>query len=290
VMGGFFYKARHQIWRTYDLFFFLIFLGSFIVDMVMLADYDDWQDSFSPATTMYRSMDGTHLSFRVANRYRAGIIAIMTLRFLVLGSFSLSRLTTIVFARLLCIYVLLGILLVPFVCSLTLLVMVLEQGSPIQVVSFGNALRDIMLIVTGVTDRLTAATPRVGRQSGWSVVFYLFLITFVWVMIVPTLIAWAVVVYENAVDYRREREERRRASSESNEKSLEKALTSSLPPSQPPAGGPLMKRYTSDTEGDREADKSAVQILWEGSIQVIQTTWMRIKSWRRDTKHKTEDM
>ena len=160
---------------------------------------------------MYRSMDIAHLSFRIANRYRAGIIAMMTLRFLVLGSFSLSRLTTMVFGKLMCIYILLGVLLVPFVCSLTVLVMVLEQGSPVQVVSFGNALRDILLIVTGVTDRLTAATPRIGRQSGWSVVFYLFVIAFVWVLIVPTLIAWAVVVYERAVEMRREMEEKKHA-------------------------------------------------------------------------------
>ena len=287
LMGGFFYKARFQMWRTYDLAFAIIFLASFIVDMVMLGDYARWQDTYNPATTQYKSMDSAHNSFLIANRFRAAIIVMITLRFLVQGAFSLSRLTTLVFTRLLCVYILLGILLVPVVCAMTLLVMVLEQGSPVQVVTFGAALRDIFLIVTGVTDRLTAATPKIVRQTGWSIVFYLFLITFTWVLVVPTLIAWAVVAYERAVDMKNKRlkSTKKLASPPSNvqpplpkpeqssptvhreDEKFDKALDATFPT-------PVhMQRVMSDTAYDPLVDKSAVQVLFEGTSDFSKGIW-----------------
>ena len=129
--------------------------------------------------------------------------------------------------------------------------MVLEQGSAIRIVSFGNAIWDILLIVTGVTDRLTSATPRVGRQTGWSVVFYLFLITFTWVLVVPTLIAWAVVTYERAVAEKSKYFEQAALElTESNESSNVGNSSSS-------------RRVDSGTEYNPQEEKGAVQIVAE---------------------------
>jgi hypothetical protein len=235
------------------------------MDMILLQDYQTWQNEFDSATIMYKSLDGAYSFAQATSRYRSAVILLIMLRFMLQGSFSLSRMTTVMFSRLVCVYIILLIMLIPFIAALAFLVMVLEVGSPLQVVDFGNAIRDIFLIVTGVNDRLTAATPRIGRQTGWSIVFYLFLITFTWVLVVPTLIAFAVLAYERASNDKSKylEEEALVTSAQSLLSEDERGFSTS-----PPAA---LKRVLSATDFDPNEEKSAVQILFEGSVDMMRS-------------------
>jgi len=300
LVGGFFFKPKQRIWRTYDFIFCLLFIASFGVDMGMYANIVAWENNFSPSTTMYWSLDQPHYYVETANRFRAIIVLLITLRFLFQGTFSLSRLMNVVLSRLLCIYILLLILLIPFMAALTVLVMVLEQGSEDHVVTFGSAIRDLFLVVTGVTDRFTAATPRVGRQSGWSVVFYLFLITFTWVLIVPTLIAFAVITYERAAADKDNEltEDTKKArglgrSSEAlgttsfKDRPSSQDLSFEKDPVQAVGAGPVAEAARAKAELKYELDheKSAAQTLVEdlatGVDRLGDRTWRRLKTFHK---------
>ena len=64
---------------------------------------------------------------------------------------------------------------------------------------------------------------------------------------------------------------------------FEKTLSTSMASQSNGGGGRVLSRnYTSDSEKDHpEADKSAVQIIWEGSIELVGTAWKRLGSWRQ---------